>query len=318
MLKLIKNILLSFTLFSASVFAGQNIDVYMQPHPDDSFIFYGNKLTQSVQNTNKDVVIILLTAGQDTYNLSGLSNNPYYKARVRGLLSALALLKDGNQDGTKGQYIDIRNEKRLTTSNGKSIAYFIYKNITVYQLRLTDGNLAALVDNTTTPYPDIEGVNVYANATDLQNTILDIISQKTKEVPSGIASSYSNNKSTVNLYTNTNTTFTTIFVPQHTDHRAAGRLASAIQTAKPCINVSYFYDYNTEGGTLSISSSISFDGTNYTATADFWRATIGALAAYNGETLVSGAYNTFILSHIRWMAKERLDFTSAGTGICTF
>ncbi|HEX5745621.1 MAG TPA: hypothetical protein VFZ09_05215 [Archangium sp.] len=101
--------------------------MYIAAHEDDWQLFMGVNAYNDIHNSSGKVLFIFTTAGDAT------SGNTYYQARENGARSSIKFAADAASSSPATPVSGTR------TFNGRSIAYWQYKNTVSYFLRLPDG-----------------------------------------------------------------------------------------------------------------------------------------------------------------------------------
>ena len=107
--------------------------IYVSAHCDDWQLFMGNEVFKDI-SSNKDVVIIYLSAGDGGLRTGGSGTVPFYRARELATLASIRVPAFLSTRSTAGDGWFTR------TFNARPIYTNKERNVTSYYLRLPDGN----------------------------------------------------------------------------------------------------------------------------------------------------------------------------------
>lgn len=172
------------------LFFGQTTRVFVAAHQDDWQLFMGNKVFESAQNTEDETVILHITAGDAGHKTA---NDAYYKAREASALAAARFAV--NAYGSGAFYGDEMKREWLQI-NGHLLLKYTYKKLSVYFMRLPDGNgdgsgfeandnksLEKLFNRQVIDFSTIDGRSTYSNKEDLVGTLKTLLTQLKQNRP---------------------------------------------------------------------------------------------------------------------------------------
>lgn len=161
----------------------QTTRVFVAAHQDDWQLFMGIKAFESAQNAKDHTVILHLTAGDAGHKMG---NDAYYKARESSALAAARFMVNATNSGT---FYGDEMQREWIKINNQFLLKYAYKQLSVYFMRLPDGNgdgsgfsanqnksLEKLYNRKIVDLASIDGRSTYSNKEALIGTLKTLIS----------------------------------------------------------------------------------------------------------------------------------------------
>jgi LmbE family N-acetylglucosaminyl deacetylase len=175
-----------FLLFALSplFFFGQTTRVFVAAHQDDWQLFMGTKVFESAQNPTDRTVLLHLTAGDAGHKMG---NDSYFRAREASALAAARFAVNANKTGA---FYGDEMKREWLQIKGHIVLKYSYKQLSVYFLRLPDGNgdgsgfeanenksLEKLFNRQIIDFSTIDGQSTYSNKEDLVGTLKALLTE---------------------------------------------------------------------------------------------------------------------------------------------
>lgn len=222
-----------------------NLSFYIVAHPDDWQLFMGvnafDDIMASSQHSDQKVVLIYTTAGDSKCNTDSI-NITYYTARQNAANHSVEFC--ANICGKPAKSVSsVVNIHGITNHN---IMRSRCKNVISYFLRLPDGcfessrqSLTRFAARSIPTLSAVDSSTTYVSQQDLVKTIETIIAAESDSAAS--------------ITINTSDWDNTTNPKDHPDHFETGKIATAIASKIPCVNLNLFEGYctNQKRGNLS-------------------------------------------------------------------
>ncbi|MEQ9425245.1 MAG: PIG-L family deacetylase [Cyclobacteriaceae bacterium] len=262
----------------------QQTHIYAVAHPDDWQLFMNPNVYQSLQNDSTKVVILHTTAGDAG---AGKGSQDYYIAREEGSNRAVRFMVNAaNPDMREGTEMSAS----LVAINGHYVMRNRYGNVSVYYLRVPDGNYdgsgyaihkehslrkfySAEVSSLTT----VDGNSTYNSVDDLRETIAAMIKAEAGQDGS--------------IQMNLAETDQTINPEDHSDHLNTSYILQDVAKSLGLKSVRLYQEYATNKKPYNV------DGDYFLICAGTWGATASGLSD-------SKHYSTWDKIHNSWIGRQ--------------
>ena len=171
-------------------FFAQTTRVFVAAHQDDWQLFMGTKVFESAQNPSDRTVLLHLTAGDAGHKMG---NDSYFRAREASALAAARFAVNAN---TTGAFYGDEMKREWLQINGHLLLKYTYKQLSVYFMRLPDGNgdgsgfeanenksLEKLFKRQVIDFSTIDGQSTYSNKEDLVGTLKALLTELKQKQP---------------------------------------------------------------------------------------------------------------------------------------
>ncbi len=273
-----KILLVLILLVSFNIVNGQNISVFLSPHPDDWQLFMNPNAYKELAKPNRKVIFLHITSGD-----GGNSSSSYYLTREEGSSRAIRFLAS-TLYGSSGSNMN----PQAIPINGHSILRSSSHNAIVYFMRLPDGgnaggyaihnyeNLQKIYEGTINQISAIDNSSTYTSLIDLQNTIEAILKNETTS-PDSIQFNIGDTDSGLNPADHADHIYTSLIIQN---------VAKKFPSSKVSLN--FYKEYSTTNDAQNVF------GSDFLIDAATWGVTVSVLTDNFLYSTWDGAHNSWI------------------------